>query len=419
MSVVYNGAHSITFIEALDSDTDSTPTAYSSYKRSWRDFHLVPEKRPSVNPPSPALKLIDIPGTNRRIDMTDLMPGGLKFGRRQGEWQFILDHDLWDNWHTAKKTIEDAINGKRLYCILEDDFNTAYRGRFRVQGWQSGPNYSSIVISYDLEYKKYTNAFNVLDDVTENKMLSSWASVDGMIKDGSYKKNIAIHDTCHLYIPGEYNDEVEVAGIDLDTGGDGYYNYKKLPITWIAKKLLNTKQKINESNTFYVDNVVNYKDSSFYRSDLYQKLTFTANTDSILKTFPSRLTKMIKRCYKREQAYYFNDRTNTNSVYAVIETSYPALWVPSHREITGLSTYETEADCPVYNQIFNSATSRYRISQNYTGDWKSEMYWLRTARNYYCMSVIDHGGAPGYRSVTDALGILLCFCTGSSIVDEA
>jgi hypothetical protein len=400
LSVVYNGAHSITFIEALDSDTDSTPTAYSSYKRSWRDFHLVPEKRPSVNPPSPALKLIDIPGTNRRIDMTDLMPGGLKFGRRQGEWQFILDHDLWDNWHTAKKTIEDAINGKRLYCILEDDFNTAYRGRFRVQGWQSGPNYSSIAISYDLEYKKYTNAFNVLDDVTENKMLSSWSEVDKMIWDGSYKNNLVIGDSAYLYLPEEYADYVDVAGIDIDIDSTN----KKIPVTWIAKKLLNKPH----SMAFYPNIGWGYR--CFKSSITYQYLNKGyQNTNNLIDLFPDRLQKMIVAARKTGFGY-----STYSSNYETNMTEYPHIWIPSYRELFSNSVKETTG--VMYTEYFPD--NRSRIRTNDIGILSS--YNTRTAysKDYFYM-ISSQDGTATYGISTGSGnersdGTLIGFCTGAS-----
>lgn len=391
MSVVYNGAHSITFIEALDSDTDSTPTAYSSYKRSWRDFHLVPEKRPSVNPPSPALKLIDIPGTNRRIDMTDLMPGGLKFGRRQGEWQFILDHDLWDNWHVAKKTIEDAINGKRLYCILEDDFNTAYRGRFRVQGWQSGPNYSSISISYDLEYKKYTNVFSIMSDETENKMVSSWASVDSMIKDGSYKNNIAIYDTCYLYIPGLYQDYMEVAAIDIDQGE----SYSVLPVTWIAKKLLDIRRTVNPYGTqatFYQSDLANYLDSTG---------TYSGNDDGLMSKLPNRLKSMIKKSRR-------SSRTYDTSIITFLQ----GIWIPSYREVYGGTNVETSG--AIYTEIFGERSKRIRSDQKQSiTDW-----YTRSAYGTGGFYHVEQNGSEGRDNASGPSrpkrGILIGFCTGAS-----
>lgn len=414
MSVVYNGAHSITFIEALDSDTDSTPTAYSSYKRSWRDFHLVPEKRPSVNPPSPALKLIDIPGTNRRIDMTDLMPGGLKFGRRQGEWQFILDHDLWDNWHTAKKTIEDAINGKRLYCILEDDFNTAYRGRFRVQGWQSGPNYSSISISYDLEYKKYINVFNVLDDITENKMLSSWSEVNKMIQDGSYKKNISIGDSCYLYIPGEYNNYVEVAALDSDR--IRYGSSSMFPITWIAKKLLDNKHPMYLDGFHTVEQVADWG-----KSTLRDYLNESVNTNNFKWTCVyDRLPEIVKKMvsmhhgtYKYTVEYTRNHEGDTTETpHSFEDNSYDYLWIPSYREVFG-SGQETRG--PIYSNYFSTAQSRCRNSEN-TG---IDCWHLRTPypNSYKSFAVINSEGNIIHRSpeaLNNEEGILIGFCTGAS-----
>ena len=416
MSFVYNGAHSITFIEALDSTTNSTPTAYSSYKRSWRDFHLIPEKRPSVSPPTPTLNLIDVPGTNKRIDMTDLLPGGLKYGRRTGEWQFILDHYLWDNWHTAKKTIEDALNGKRLYCVLEDDFNTAYRGRFKVTGWQSGPDYSSIAISYELEPKNYINAFSIQSDEQEHKMLSSWNEVDKMIQDGSYKKNISIGDSCYLYIPGEYNNYVEVAALDSDK--IQYNSSQTIPITWIAKKLLDNKAPMYLDGYHSVEQVANW-----YKSTLRDYLNEDHDTNRfkwtcIYNRLPGIVKKMIKGpygTYKYTLAYTRNhegDTTETPQLYE--NTSYNYLWIPSYREVFG-SGQETSG--PIYSNYFSTAQSRCRNNDN-TG---VDCWHLRTPypNLYKSFAVINSEGNIIHRSpeaLNNEEGVLIGFCTGASNV---
>lgn len=161
MSVVYSGIHSIMFIKANNSVDYASldENSIEDYFDTWDYFHLIPDSRPLTNTPQPSISLYQDGGTSKLIDLTDKAAGGQAFGPRQGEWTFIVDHDKWSSWCEAKKTIEKALNGQKLYCILMDDINTVYYGRFALNGWNDGEQYSTVTIGYDLNNIKYTNRF--------------------------------------------------------------------------------------------------------------------------------------------------------------------------------------------------------------------------------------------------------------------
>ena len=83
MDIRYNGEHSITFI-----DYNESTSTIVSIKRTWIDFHLIPEKRPSVVFKKPSYSLVDIPGTSRTVDITSYMLGGQTYTMRTGSWTF-------------------------------------------------------------------------------------------------------------------------------------------------------------------------------------------------------------------------------------------------------------------------------------------------------------------------------------------
>lgn len=392
LSIVYDGSHSVVFIKANDSDTSSTPIAYSSYMRSWRDFGLVPTKRPSVSAASPLIHFVQIPGTSRRIDMTDLDPGGLKFGRRQGEWEFIIDSEKWNSFEETKQTLEEFLNGQRLYCVLEDDYDTAYRGRLKITDWRVGAGYSTVTISYDFEHNTYLNVFNIQRDISEQRILRSWVEVDNLIKDESYKTKVHVGDLCHLVIPGEFNGYMEVAGIDVDVDSNGNF----IPITWIGKKSLNTESQ--------------YTPNGVSGSGGYPVCTkMQSHLDGIFELLPSRLKRMIKVAHK--SCY---DRSNYRTVYFDSK-----LWLPSCREVFGGSSYENAG--PIYNGIFTSAaSSRLRFSDTgpQPGSSTHDSWGLRSNSAYSGnYSVVYNTQNPGSLNGTasgNPVRIVPCFCTGSS-----
>lgn len=384
MSFIYNGSHSIHFIEALDSSTNSTPTAYSSKINSWNDLHLIPLTRSSIVTPSPSIKLIEVPGTNSRIDLTDLQPGGLKYGVRSGSWKFAIDHYKYTDWHTAKKTIENALNGKRLYCVLDDDLSSAYRGRFSIESWESGVTYSSITIKYQLEAKRYTNAFNIISTATEAKMIASWVEVDEAIRDGSYRTKYHAGDLIYLTIGGEYNGYAEIAGLDTDVDTSN----NTIPITWILKNVLETPQKMTSSSSSGATS------GGWPSCDMRG---YVANT--IRDKFPARINAMLRITKKISR-----DVINSTDL-----TSYDYIWIPSYREVYGGTTREQSG--VIYSSTLNTTNKRMKTKVH---DTIGRNWYLRSACNDYYYECITSGGSRYNNGSTGSQYILLGFCTGAS-----
>lgn len=183
MAIRYFGEHSITFVEY-----DTLNSEIVSRKNTWTDFHLVPTERPTIGVPSPKYTLVPIPGTNKIFDATEYMPGGLTFSRRTGQWSFNIDNEQWENWYDAKNALEAFINGKRLYCVLEDDPDEIYYlGTFVASGWDDGEEYSQVTISYEIDYEGIDIATSESDFafVQRGYPIHKWFSDE-------YKKNIGV-----------------------------------------------------------------------------------------------------------------------------------------------------------------------------------------------------------------------------------
>lgn len=383
LSFIYNGSHSIHFIEALDSSTNSTPTTYSSKINSWNDLHLIPLTRSSIVTPSPSIKLVDIPGSNSRIDLTDLQPGGLKYGVRSGSWKFAIDHYKYTDWHTAKKTIENALNGKRLYCVLDDDLSSAYRGRFSVESWEPGVNYSSITIKYQLEAKRYTNAFNIISTDTEAKMIASWVEVDGAIRDGSYRTKYHVGDSIYLSLGGEYNGYAELVGIDLDMDS----NNNPIPMTWITRNLLETPHVMTNSS------------SSGATTGGWPSCSMRSYMGDLKEMFPARTKAMIVS----------SKRISRDAINSTDLTSYDYLWIPSYREIIGGTSREKSG--VTYSGSFGTSQ---KLTKTRNDETIARNWYLRSANNSWYFDCISSNGSTYNNGSSGQNYILLGFCTGAS-----
>lgn len=117
---------------------------------TWSNWHLIPTNRPSVSLPSVNEKMVEVPGRNGAIDMTETLTGAPTYSNRKGSWEFYVMHDQWNSWVEAFNTMASFLHGKRHTVILEDDPNYYYEGRLKMV-WNTRRDYSTVVIEYDLD----------------------------------------------------------------------------------------------------------------------------------------------------------------------------------------------------------------------------------------------------------------------------
>lgn len=125
-------------------------------KNTWTSWHLIPASRPLVNPPQVKTNIIDIPGADGTLDLTESLAGRATFGDRTGSWDFYVENGH-GNWSYIYSDIMSYLHGKQLTCVLEDDPSFYYEGRFSVNQWRSEASNSRIVIDYEVgPYKLYS-----------------------------------------------------------------------------------------------------------------------------------------------------------------------------------------------------------------------------------------------------------------------
>lgn len=124
-------------------------------KNTYNDWHLVPTSRPVVNPPAPKYSYIDIPGGNGSIDLTEANGMELVYSNREGSWEFLVENDH-ESWDIIYQNILNYCHGKYFSEIrLEDELSYIYKGRISVNQWRSDPQWSKVVLDYDLDPYKY------------------------------------------------------------------------------------------------------------------------------------------------------------------------------------------------------------------------------------------------------------------------
>lgn len=117
---------------------------------TFKDFHMVPENRLGVNPPSPQYVITNIAGTSNQLDITEYLTDKATKQSRTGSWSFYIDHYKWPDWPSYYETISRFLNGFKVSLILEEDKYKSYLGYVTVTGYSVGASYSKISLSYDL-----------------------------------------------------------------------------------------------------------------------------------------------------------------------------------------------------------------------------------------------------------------------------
>lgn len=122
-------------------------------KNTWTDWKLVPTSRPVFDPPEVKTILIDVPGSDGSIDLTESLTGYVRYENRKGSFEFKVHTK--EDWVEVYSSILDYLHGQRQKIILEDDPAYYYMGRASVNSWKSNKNYSLITIDVVAEPYKY------------------------------------------------------------------------------------------------------------------------------------------------------------------------------------------------------------------------------------------------------------------------
>ena len=170
-------------------------SALENWVDTWADWGLIPSAKPTVSMAPANIKWQEIPGRSEPIDMTELVTDKVTYKNRTGSWSFIIidngttvipgatttlhldtykhgdekaenqnkskiDSTPWNRKFDFSKLyravevryreIANFLHGKKYKCILEDEPDYYYEGRFQVGNLGSSRSNSTLTINYDL-----------------------------------------------------------------------------------------------------------------------------------------------------------------------------------------------------------------------------------------------------------------------------
>lgn len=133
-------------------------------KHSYWDWNLMLKEAPVVSPPKPKTKLIDIPGIDGSLDLSEALTGKIHYEMRNITCTFFLmcDRERWPSLYTE---ILNHLHGKKVEIVLDNDPEYIYTGRAEISSWTPGQHVAEVVIKAKVApYKvsRYDNGKKVL-----------------------------------------------------------------------------------------------------------------------------------------------------------------------------------------------------------------------------------------------------------------
>ena len=121
-------------------------------KHSYRDWGLLTKSRPKISPPKPKTKLIEVPGSDTVIDLTERLTGKVHYEQRTIKFEFIVMADR-AQWPALYSEIMNYLHGRSIRIIMDDDPNFYYTGRVTVGDLD--PEKKTAVLAMEAQVEPY------------------------------------------------------------------------------------------------------------------------------------------------------------------------------------------------------------------------------------------------------------------------
>lgn len=139
---------------------------------SYNDLHLILSEK-EIGAPQVKTQTLDIPGGDGELDFTEFFDEP-KYGNVQHKFTFTtIQKDLL----TQFSNVKNALHGKKVRIVLDDDPTYYYTGRCDVSSFHDEHGVGTIVVTCDCEPYKYMDAKTVvyqkIDGVMDVVLLNS------------------------------------------------------------------------------------------------------------------------------------------------------------------------------------------------------------------------------------------------------
>ena len=133
---------------------------------SYTDLELILSSK-IIGAPSVKTETVEVPGADGVLDFTEFF-GEPKYNNRTLTFEFTSIKS-WSSQLAQDSTIKNALHGKKMKIILDDDSNYYFYGRVSVGDWTSEKNVGKLTITCDCEPWRYRkNETTVTQSITDS-----------------------------------------------------------------------------------------------------------------------------------------------------------------------------------------------------------------------------------------------------------
>ena len=143
---------------------------------SYNDMNLILSQK-TIGTPSIKTESIDIPGGDGVLDLTDYF-GEIKYGNRPLVFEFSTTVPK-SQFMVLFSRVQNALHGKKMQIVIEDDPEWYYVGRITVSEWKAEKSIGKLTIECDCE--PYKNS------ITETKVSKAVSGTDTIVLTNSRK----------------------------------------------------------------------------------------------------------------------------------------------------------------------------------------------------------------------------------------
>ena len=121
---------------------------------TWRDFHAVIQNSEIVGSPVPNTNYVEVPGSNGYIDLTEALTGDVTYSNRTLTFELAMK-TMPSLWPQLTKKIYNALHGKAVQVILDEEPSHYFYGRVTVESSARSQIAGQVNISVDCEPYRY------------------------------------------------------------------------------------------------------------------------------------------------------------------------------------------------------------------------------------------------------------------------
>lgn len=244
-----------------------------------------------------------------------------------------------------------------------------------VNTYKADANWNQVIILPLSEYP--TTDYSVIRD--------SWSDIIAATSNGTANK-YAIGDTKLLDVGTEGKVYVQVAKVD-STG-----------LTFVTKDMLKTMKRMNPGNSSGTQGTGG--NGGWEHSEMRTYLN-----EMVFALFPAELQAAIQT-----ETKYSNNYNGGRIVDGCV--TQDKLWLLSHQEVFGETTYETQGEH--YGVLFPDESSRIKLDQS----GSANIWWLRSVHSNFAFRDVASDGSAFAATASENYGVVFGFTIGHHPTEE-